>query len=165
MPIWVKDTRKEYALAPEGLHQAVCVDVVELGLVKTSFGDKHQIEIRWQLDVEDEGAGLRPLVRRRYTLSLNEKAKLRIHLEAWRGRKFTPAELEGFDVETLVGVNCQIQIVHTLSDDGRKWANVESVVPIGKGMTKIRPSETYQRVKDRNKPGGQVDADGEAVPF
>ena len=34
------------------------------------------------------------LVWKRYTLSLGDKATLRAHLEAWRGRKFTADELE-----------------------------------------------------------------------
>ena len=152
MPILAKDTRREFTPAPEGLHQGVCIDVVDLGLVKTQWGEKHQVEIRWQLvDLTDDTTGLPVLVLKRYTLSLNEKAKLRHHLEAWRGRKFTAEELDGFDLEKLLGVNCQIQVVHDLADDGRVWANVSAVVPLGKGMTKIRPSETYIRVADRDK--------------
>ena len=170
MPIWAKDTpKKEYPVAPEGLHQAICCDVVDRGMVTVTYDgvsrEVHQIEIRWLLDPELDAVE-RFMVSRRYTNSLNEKAKLRSHLQAWRGKNFTPEELQKFDLETLVGVNCQVQIVHALKKDGGKWANVSAVVPLGNGMTKIRPSETYVRVKDRNKPlGVQVDADGEAVPF
>lgn len=149
MPILAKDTRREFTPAPEGLHQGVCVDVVDLGLVTTQFGDKHMLEIRWHLDQDDPVTGTPFMVMQRYNVTLNEKAKLRHHLEAWRGRKFTKEELSGFDVEKLVGVNCQIQVVHNLSDDGRTWANVSAVVPLGKGMTKLRVTEGYIRVKDR----------------
>ena len=170
MPILAKDTRREFTPAPEGLHQGVCIDVVDLGLVKTQWGEKHQVEIRWQLvDLTDDTTGLPVLVLKRYTLSLNEKAKLRHHLEAWRGRKFTAEELDGFDLEKLLGVNCQIQVVHDLADDGRVWANVSAVVPLGKGMTKIRPAETYIRVADRDKKpvssNGAAPAGEDEAPF
>ena len=166
MPILAKDNRREFNPAPEGLHQAVCIDVIDLGLVKSQWGEKHQVEIRWQLETLDDQTGLPFMVLRRYTLSLNEKAKLRHHLEAWRGRKFTSAELEGFDLEKLLGVNCQIQIVHDIADDGRTWANVSAVVPLGKGMVKIVPSDTYVRVVDRNQTGNGATAPAaDEVPF
>lgn len=165
MPILAKDNRREFSPAPEGLHQAVCIDVIDLGLVKSQWGEKHQVEIRWQLEALDDQTGLPFMVLRRYTLSLNEKAKLRHHLEAWRGRKFTAAELEGFDLEKLIGVNCQIQVVHDLADDGRIWANVSAVVPLGKGMVKIVPSDTYVRVVDRGQASNGGAAVADEAPF
>jgi hypothetical protein len=148
MPIIAKDNRREFTPAPEGLHQAVCVDVTDLGLQATQWGEKQKVEIRWQLEEKDEETGKRFLIMSRYTNSLNEKATLRQHLEAWRGRRFTQEELEGFDLEKLLGVNCQLQVIHNIVGEGRVYANVQAIVPIGKGMTKIRP-EDYVRVVDR----------------
>ena len=95
MPIMVRDNRA-FTPTPEGLHQAVCVDVVDLGLVDGPWGAKPTVELRWELDLANEETGRPFLVSKRYTLSLNEKATLRQHLQAWRGRAFTPPELEGF---------------------------------------------------------------------
>lgn len=148
MAIMAKDTRKEFTPAPEGLHQSVCVDVVDLGLVDGPWGKKLKVRLVWQLDQVNTETGKRFAVSQQYTLSLNEKATLRHHLEAWRGKKFSAPELQGFDLEKLLGVNGQVQVVHALSDDGRIWANVQAIVPLGKGMTKMR-SEEYTRVKDR----------------
>ena len=154
MPIIVKDNRREFTPAPEGLHQAVCVDVIDLGIQPSPWGDKQKIEIRWQLDQIDEETGKRFMVMSRYTTSLNEKANLRKHLEAWRGKKFTKEELDGFDVEKLLGVNCQLQVIHNLSDNGGTFANVQAIVPLGKGMVKIRPSEDYVRMINRDPKSG-----------
>jgi hypothetical protein len=99
----VRDNKKAFTPAPEGLHQAVCVDVVDLGLVEGPWGAKPTVEIRWELDLTHEETGRPFLVSKRYTLTLNEKGNLRPMLEAWRGRKFTPQELEGFDLERLLG--------------------------------------------------------------
>ena len=148
MAIVAKDTRKEFTPAPEGLHQAVCVDVVDLGLQETPWGAKAKVRLVWQIEAVNPETGKRFLVSSLFTLSLNEKARLRHLLEAWRGKKFSQGELGGFDLEKLLNANCQIQIVHALSDDGRIWANVQAAVPLGKGMTKMR-AEDYVRVKDR----------------
>jgi hypothetical protein len=169
MPIMVRDNRKTFTPAPEGLHQAVCVDVVDLGLVEGPWGAKPTVELRWELDLTHEETGRPFLVSKRYTLTLNEKGNLRPMLEAWRGRKFTPQELEGFDLEKLLGVSCQLQLVHVLSDRGGLFANVQAVVPLGRGMTKLRPSEDYVRVCHReaaatNGTKAKDDAD-DAVPF
>lgn len=153
MAIYAKDTRPEFTPAPEGLHQAVCVDVIDLGLQKSTYegktSERHMVRLVWQIEEEDEN-GRRFTPSQSYTNSLNEKAKLRQHLEAWRGRKFTDKELDdpGFDLEVLIGVNCQIQVVHNIGSSKRTYANVQAVVPLGKGMTKMRP-EGYVRVKDR----------------
>jgi hypothetical protein len=55
-----------------------------------------------------------------------------------------------------------------LTDRGGLFANVQAVVPLGRGMTKLRPSEDYVRVCHRqavslNGAGTQDDAD--QVPF
>ncbi len=124
---------KNFTPAPEGIHVACCCDVVDLGLADHGFGEKHYVEIRFQLEDEDE-TGKRFLVRRRYTLSLSEKATLRKDLETWRGKKFTKEELAGFDLERLIGVAAQVQVVHRVSDQGKTFANVTAVIPTGKGQ-------------------------------
>lgn len=152
MPIVARDNQKEFTPAPEGLHQSVCVDVVDLGLVDGQWGLKPKVQLRWQLEEtfydEINNKTRRHMAVNSYTLSLNSKAKLRQHLEAWRGRKFTADELKGFDLEKLLGANCQLQIVHNISDNNRVWANVQAIVPLGKGMDKITEID-YTRVKDR----------------
>jgi hypothetical protein len=49
MPIMVRDNKKAFTPAPEGLHQAVCVDVVDLGLAEGPWGAKPTVEFRWEL--------------------------------------------------------------------------------------------------------------------
>jgi len=50
MAIIAKETRKEWTQAPEGLWPAVCVDVVELGLVETAWGKKEKVRLVWQIE-------------------------------------------------------------------------------------------------------------------
>lgn len=167
MSIIAKRPDSTFTPCPEGLHHAVCVDCVDLGIVTSAFGDKHKVKIVWQVDLENEETGRRYEARKIYNLSLHEKASLRKDLEAWRGRKFSDKELDGFDLEKLLGANCQIQVVHDLSDDGRIWANVQAVVPPPKNVARLVALD-YTRQQDRPKQQGNIvrseDAD-DAVGF
>lgn len=139
--------------APEGVHHAVCVDVIDLGHVKSAFLDdkgnekwQHKVNVVWQIS-ETRDDGKRYQLYKRFTLSLHEKAALRHDLESWRGRPFTDDELRGFDVEKLIGANCLLNVVHRKSADGTKtYANVVSVMPLIKGMPKLEPLD-YARAE------------------
>lgn len=138
--------------APAGLHSAVCVDVQDQGLKSTAYGEKHKVRIVWQIEALDQAKGRRFELSRVYTLSLHERAPLRKDLESWRGRKFTEAELTGgFDLEKLLGINCQLQAMHDTGDDGTTYANVVSVLPAQKGRPRLLP-DGYVRLKDRQQP-------------
>lgn len=163
MAIIAREPEAKFTPAPEGLHVACCCDVVDLGVSDHGFGEKHYVEVRWMLESEDDG-GRRFIVRRRYTLSLNEKAALRKDLETWRGRKLSGDELRGFDLEKLVGVGCQLQVVHRLSERGGTFANVQAVIPLGKGQRSPGVSPDYVRVSER--PGSATSrVDDDEAPF
>lgn len=152
MPLIATDAGTAFKPAPEGLHPAVCVDVIDMGEVENKFkpGTKqHKCRVVWQIEETDpENDNKRFIVSGFYTVSLNEKANLRKDLENWRGRKFTAEELKGFDLEKLIGVNCQINVVHYQKPDGKIYGNVEAIVPLGKGMDRMTPLD-YVRKKDR----------------
>ena len=159
MGIVVKDSGSDFKPAPAGLHQGVCVDIVDLGMVKSSFGgeEKEQWKVRlvWQIDERDAETEKRFIVSNRYTASLHEKANLRKALESWRGRAFLPEELRGFDLENVLGANCQLQVIHA-SKDGKTYANIAAIVPLAKGTPQLEP-EGYVRMKDRQKNPGEGD--------
>lgn len=151
MPIIAtKGSGTNFAPAPDGAHSAVCVDVVDLGNLDVTYNKKtksqHKIKIVWQID-EDRDDGKPHQVSQRYTLSLHEKAKLRADLESWRGKPFTDAELEGFDVENVIGVACMVNVVHNLSA-GNVYANVAAIMKLPKGVPPLKARE-YTRVIDR----------------
>lgn len=142
---------EKFEPAPAGLHQGICVDVVDMGVLEVTFGGKtkkqHKVRLVWQIN-ELMTTGKPFIVQKRYTLSLHEKATLRKELESWRGRSFTPEELGGFDLEEkLIGANAQLNVQHA-TKDGTTYANVVSIVPLGRGMSKMT-ANGYVRVKDR----------------
>lgn len=153
---------KDYAPAPEGTHQAVCCDVIDLGEVLDTFNPgkkKRVISLVWQLGATITGRPERLTAGKRYRRSLNEKATLRHDLESWRGRPFTAAESLGFDLEKLIGANCLLNIVHKPSADGTKtYGNVVSVMPLMRGLPAMKV-EDYVRRQDR-----EAAAAAQAVP-
>lgn len=129
MPLIVKDNSTEYELAPEGTHIARCYQVIDLGLQQTSFGEKPKVLINFELPMKLMADGRPFSVGNRYTPSLNKKAILRQHLEAWRGRSFTEEELDGFDLYTVCGVPAMITVVHTENND-RRYANIVGIAKL-----------------------------------
>ena len=171
MPYWVRESDRRYTPPPEGLHPACCCDVIDLGMVESAFGAKPTAEIRWQLELLNPDTNKRFVVRRRFTASLAPKANLRKALETWRGRRFTENELQGFDLEKLLGVPCQVQVMHHVTDDGRTYANVEAVIPFtGPGPKPVvvdheREGDRVARQAAGGGPTEPASAAGQDMPF
>ncbi len=129
---------KVFKPCPAGVHDAVCAFVVDLGF---EYSEQYQKESRkvaivWEIN-EPADDGKPYMISKRYTLSLNEKAALRAHLEGWRGSKFTDEQLKGFDLEVLIGKQCQLQIIHN-ERDGKTYSNIQTVLPKGKHSPAIQ---------------------------
>lgn len=125
--------------APEGSHPAICYRIVDIGTQASTFDGEtrqvHQVVISWQLTGEDRQSNGEPFTMTKwYTASFHPKSKLRIDLEAIRGRKFTPEELSGFDLERVVGSSCLMGIVHDIKADGNVKAKISSLMKLPKGM-------------------------------
>ena len=136
---------------PGGSHLAVCIDVVDLGLIVSNFGgvskSQHKIKVVWQVDeMRDDGTPFH--ASKRYTLSLHEKSSLRKDLESWRGRAFTDDELFGWDVENVLGAPAMIAVVQE-AKNGSIYSNVNAVMRPPKGVTGPKRDDKYIRVKDR----------------
>jgi hypothetical protein len=162
---------KSYTPPPEGMWHAVCVDVVDLGMVNGQWGEKHKCRIVWELNQKMSDG--RPFTaQKQYTISLHEKASLYKDLKAWRGKPFTTEELEGFDVEKVIGAPCQLVITHE-EKDGMVYGNITAIIKADP-KNKLQPVGTYVRAKDRKeksqiKTEEEQEADeiesGEAIPF
>lgn len=126
---------------PPGSHVGRCYRIVDLGTQKTEYlGQiKHlrKVMFGWELHGEDNDG--KPLVTEKgepmaifknYTLSLNEKANLRLDLQSWRGKPFTDAEATRFDIATVLGAWCMLNVIHRPGKDDKVFANVAGVSPI-----------------------------------
>ena len=142
MAIKTSNSGGDFKLAPEGMHVARCFKIIDCG---THLDEKFQKQKRigwlfWELpmalmDADDKGVQKPFIIGKRYNLSHNEKAILRLDLENWYGKRFNTVDLDksqGFDLEKVVGRPALLNVVH--SEDG-KYANIASVNPLAQGMT------------------------------
>lgn len=153
MAIMASDTGGggDFSPMPTGNHVAICNMVVDLGkqrIQSQMYGDsvKHQVYIRWETPDEqiewtdrdgNQKTGPR-VIGKTYTVSLHENANLRGDLESWRGKPFTAAELEGFDISKLLGVPCMVNVTHT-EKNGKTYANIKAVTPLPKSLRENPP--------------------------
>ena len=129
----------------EGTHVAVCYMLVDLGM---QYSEQYKTKskkllIGWEIPGEtielEDGPHPRTLSKQ-YTASLNESANLRQDLAAWRGRDFTGEELEAFDMRSIVGKTCLLNVVHK-QNNGKTYANIQGIMALPKGMPKAKISD------------------------
>jgi hypothetical protein len=133
---------------PEGVHIGVVVDVIDRGVVEhVEYGAKPMVDIVWQLEDVDPETGRRFELSRRFNNSLNEKAALAPVVEALLGRAIEPAERqhEGYDLERLLGMSCQLEVIHQPGKKGGMFARVEKAMRLAKGQAPLGPDGHYQR--------------------
>lgn len=137
----IQGNTRTFEPVPEGLHNAVLVDVVDLGEVTTRFGTRPMVRFVWETEQRrDDGSPF--LVFKRYTHSLHEKANLFKDLRSWKIVDLQPAAIEnGIDSDSMLGASCQLLVQHS-ENDGKTYANVMAVAPAQKHL---EISGSYER--------------------
>jgi hypothetical protein len=134
---------------PEGIHPAVCVDVMDLGLVETEFQGQRRLVNKVRLVFESEARteeGKPCSVSKNFTASLHPKAKLAEFLGKWRGRPVQPGE--SIDLAKLIGASCTLVISHQQNLAGRTYAAIDAV---SKPTRKVAASGTYDPAAARQR--------------
>jgi len=137
----------DFKLPPPGSYLARLYRIIDIGTQTTEWMGKKKMQRKiitmFELHGEDnDGNALttedgKPLiVSKRYTLSLDEKATLLKDLQAWRGKEFTPEELEGFSLDALLGKFCMVNITHA-DYDGKTYANISSISQVPAALKKL----------------------------
>ncbi len=138
MGLMAKSSGSSRTPAPAGTHVAVCFGLIDLGTQVGNYEGKdtrrHQVWIWWELSDEVTEDGKPVTVGGFYTISLHEKATLRKMLESWRGRPFTPDELNGFHLSNIVGKPCMLSIIHETKRDGNVREKITSVSAVPKSV-------------------------------
>lgn len=133
---------KDFDPVPAGVHFAICTQVIDLGLQPQSGKfpkPKHQvylkfeipdIEVTWEKDGEERTGPA--TIGRKFGLSLSDKSHLKPFLVSWRGKPFTATELEGFDITSVAGKVCQLNVVHEdkRAEGGKIYAKITNAFPL-----------------------------------
>lgn len=134
-----KSENKDFELVPAGNHLAVCFQVIDLGTQTVEWQgvskQQRKVRIGWELPGELMADGRPFMISNRYTFSTYERAKLRQHLESWRGKPFEDSDFgdDGFEVKNLIGCGCMLNVIHNKSGD-RTYANIQSIAQMPKGQ-------------------------------
>lgn len=132
----------ERKICPQGMHVARCYQIIDLGTTEQGGnypGKKRKVQFLFETPYETavftEETGEQPFyLRATYTLSMNEKAILRKDVASWIGKKMTDDQAAQFDVFSLLGKECQVNVVHTTKGENT-YANITAITPLAKGMT------------------------------
>jgi len=134
-------TGGEFTPVPAGLHLARCYRIVDLGTQTVEYmGETKQqrkIMLGWELHGKDDSGNElvtntgNPLaIFKNYTLSWNEKANLRTDLQGWRNKPFTEEEMRRFDISSILGAWCMLNVIQRPGKNGKMYSNVGSISPV-----------------------------------
>jgi hypothetical protein len=164
-----------FVLAPQGQFQAVACELLDYGHSNKPYKEQNgtegvrpvrEVQFVYQLNKLDDQTGKRFEVRSKKlnALTLGEKSGLRAFLLSWRGHDITDQEKQppGLDLETLIGRNAVISVVHTKVGD-KTYANIGSIMPIMEGLAPIQPLnyESKQSFVDKQRADA---ANGQQAP-
>lgn len=133
---------------PAGTYPAVCVAVVDIGHHPNTYPGKEgewqdQVYIGFEIpseriEIEENGAKVsKPrMASMLQTNSIGKKSNLGQMLVTWRGREFTDAEKEAFDLRTILGVSCLLTLV--LSKD-EQYHNIKGISKPIAGTAPVKP--------------------------
>jgi len=158
MAFYVEESSGSFESTPPGMHLARCYRIVDLGTQKSEYMGQvkflHKIMLGWEIHTtKDDGTTLkmrdgRPFAMfKNYTLSWSEKANLRLDLQSWRGRPFTQEEMRRFDLETVLGAWCLLNVIERPGKDGKTYVNVDSVTPVPAMMKKSGLPEGVNKIE------------------
>lgn len=124
--------------APAGWNVARLFAIIDLGTHFDQKWDKetHLVRLGFELPNAKRDDGKPYAIYKRYTLSHHEKARLRIDLEAWYGKKFDTSALNksgGFDLAKILGRTAFINVTHD-EHDGNTYSNISAIGPLPANM-------------------------------
>lgn len=128
--------------APKGTIDAVCIDVIDLGVRPTPWGDKHQEKLVFEIDAVKEN-GYRFIVSRIVNISNHEKSTRRMLLDKWLAQSSSQIAIaRGIRGQSLIGMPARIVLKH-VEKYGQTYINIKEILPAG--STHLKPSGKYNR--------------------
>ena len=127
MGLTIKSDSKEFEALPEGQHIGVCYKIIDQGSRNETYPrdaepnsdntkKRKTLNVTWEIPEQKMADGRPMSISKTYTASLNENATLYKDLVTWRGKSFTKEELDGFDLDKMIGAPANLEIEHV---DGR----------------------------------------------
>jgi hypothetical protein len=147
MSFFVED-KGNFEATPPGLHLARCYRIVDVGTQKTEYLGTvkylRKVMLGWEIFAQNED-GTPQMMRdgrpfaifKNYTMSWADKATLRKDLQSWRGKPFSQEEMRRFDLKTILGVFCMLNVIERTGQDGKMYVNVDGISPVPAQIRKM----------------------------
>jgi len=147
MSLYAENAGGDFERCPIGNHLGRCYRIIDLGTQKTEYMGapkfSHKVMLGWELFCTDDNGQQvrmrdgRPFaIFKNYTLSWSEKANLRLDLQSWRGKPFSPEEMKRFDLKNVLGAHGMINVIERQGQNGKTYANVSSLTPVPSVVSK-----------------------------
>ena len=132
---------------PPGMHLARCYRIIDLGTQASTYQGttKKLPKIMLQFEVHGEDDMGKPIttekgepmsISKNFTLSLADKATLRLDLQTWRGREFNADELRGFELKNVLGAWAMLSILKEVGGDGKEYTNIKAILGVPPSIKK-----------------------------
>lgn len=130
-----------------GQFAAACADVIDLGQrVEQWPGQTARIMDKCAIVFVTDTEGETKEIAGEFSVSMNELAKLRKFLEAWRGKSYSDDQAKaGVPLHKLVGHGALISVEHKTSAKGRTYGTIATIAPLPKVMS-APSTEAYERL-------------------
>jgi hypothetical protein len=126
---------------PPGMHLARCYRIIDLGTQASTYQGttKKLPKVMLQFEVHGEDDMGKPIttekgepmsISKNFTLSLADKATLRLDLQTWRGREFNADELRGFELKNVLGAWAMLSILKEVGGDGKEYTNIKAILGV-----------------------------------
>ena len=124
-----------------GVYIAVCVGVVDIGQQYSEKFKSYRNEVLLVFElcgesVRIDGEDKPRQLSRTFSFSTSKKSNLRAFLSSWNGVQYGDEQFAQLELFDQVGRACQLNV--TRSDSG-EYANIDSVMPLPRGMTAPEP--------------------------
>jgi hypothetical protein len=128
-----------YEIAPSGTHRAVCIGVADLGTHSDLSGNPvRRVALTFELSDKKDAGGNPLQVTRIYAARLTPKAALGKDIRSWLSP--TPAELDKFDLFSVIGKGAFVVIEHVQKGEGA-FSNVATVLALPEDYP-VKPPQT-----------------------
>jgi hypothetical protein len=148
----VKTNNISFDPAPAGMQRAVVIGLYNFGTQKYKYmGEektRHEVRVVFELSdslkVFKEGEPEKPyVIAKSGSYSMNSKAFLRSVVEACAGCSLSDSEAEAYEIESILGKACLLNVGHYTDGEGNTKAKIISVAPLVRGMS--APEQKYNQ--------------------
>jgi hypothetical protein len=133
----IVSAKSTFTPPPAGIHVARCFACIALGTRPAGemAAGRKRVLIMWEIPAvriwsDAHEREIAAVAHKEYTASLHPQSNLLPDLEDWRGRKFTKEQADAFELFSVVGKTCRIEISHGLSQTNKLKAKIEKITPL-----------------------------------